>query len=627
VGIFDRDNAGQIKSPTGPQSSGGGSGEVNTASNLGTGAGIFASKVGVDLQLKSLVAGANITLTPTDNDITIASTAAGGFTNPMTTGGDLIYQSAGGISVATLTPSFIDIGIGSSYGISAAPDRNHIYVGSSSGAIIILSKATDGTLSIANTMTGLPGNVQGITVSPNNNFVYAVFNSTNEIGQYSRNITTGVLTALSPATVSTDGSPTYVQISSDGLFLYCVNAISNTITTYSINATTGHLTQIDITVTGALPYDIKILPNGLHAYCTNYSDSTITHFSRNTSSGILTVVDSIAAGSNPFGLCISSDGKNVYASSSANNSVVGFSVDSITGSLTSLGASVSVPGSPFLLDVTPDGKAILVSDSSNGWVNIITRNTTTGAIIYDSHTAAVTGGSGGRGIAITSDGLFAYSSYSDVQNVLQLSVSYPVSAASRLPNGSAGQVLTSSGGTAAPVWSTGSSPWVVSGANIYYNAGKVGIGTTTPGFALDINTADTTVARFGSGDSIFITANTAIISANTFYNGGWQNAGGNSVPALIEFGAGIAFTLAGSNPRSGAVSDFLQAFTLVNAAGAITMNAYGTINLNGRVTIGSVGTDQHIINSVTGTPVDAVTPAGYLQITINGTVSFIPYYV
>lgn len=55
-----------------------GSGEANTASNLGAGDGIFASKVGVDLQFKSLVAGANVTLTPAANTITISATGGGG---------------------------------------------------------------------------------------------------------------------------------------------------------------------------------------------------------------------------------------------------------------------------------------------------------------------------------------------------------------------------------------------------------------------------------------------------------------------------------------------------------------------------------------------------------------------
>lgn len=56
----------------------GGGGEANTASNLGGGEGLFASKVGVDLQFKSLVAGSNITIVPTATELTINSTGGGG---------------------------------------------------------------------------------------------------------------------------------------------------------------------------------------------------------------------------------------------------------------------------------------------------------------------------------------------------------------------------------------------------------------------------------------------------------------------------------------------------------------------------------------------------------------------
>lgn len=53
-------------------------GETNTASNLGSGEGVFASKSSVDLRFKSLVAGTNVTLTATSTEITIDAAGGGG---------------------------------------------------------------------------------------------------------------------------------------------------------------------------------------------------------------------------------------------------------------------------------------------------------------------------------------------------------------------------------------------------------------------------------------------------------------------------------------------------------------------------------------------------------------------
>ena len=54
-------------------------GEANTLTNIGTGTSLVKGKAGVDLQIKSISAGANIQLNDTGSDISIAATIGSGF--------------------------------------------------------------------------------------------------------------------------------------------------------------------------------------------------------------------------------------------------------------------------------------------------------------------------------------------------------------------------------------------------------------------------------------------------------------------------------------------------------------------------------------------------------------------
>ncbi len=74
-----------------PTSTGGsgGSGEINTGANLGSGQGIYIGKIGPELQFKSLVEGSGITLSSTANTISIAANPITQVNNALNLGNNL----------------------------------------------------------------------------------------------------------------------------------------------------------------------------------------------------------------------------------------------------------------------------------------------------------------------------------------------------------------------------------------------------------------------------------------------------------------------------------------------------------------------------------------------------------
>jgi hypothetical protein len=82
-------------------------GQNNTVSNLGTGAGIFKEKLGVDLKFKSILAGGGISITQTANEIIVENTESSALTigsndgTLVTTSPNLSFSIVGGDNTQT----------------------------------------------------------------------------------------------------------------------------------------------------------------------------------------------------------------------------------------------------------------------------------------------------------------------------------------------------------------------------------------------------------------------------------------------------------------------------------------------------------------------------------------------
>ena len=137
--------------------------------------------------------------------------------------------------------------------------------------------------------------------------------------------------------------------------------------------------------------------------------------------------------------------------------------------------------------------------------------------------------------------------------------------------GTAGQALVSNGASA-PSWSSiVSSQWVTSGANIYYTAGRVGIGTASPGSTLNVKGT----FRLSGSSSGYVGLAPAASAGSTTYT--LPSADGSANQALQTNGSGV---LSWGTFGSGTV-------TSVSGTGTVSgLSLSGTVTTSGSLTLG-----------------------------------------
>ena len=197
-------------------------------------------------------------------------------------------------------------------------------------------------------------NAVWVVLNPKGTYAYAANKANNTLSQYTVG-GTGLLTAQSPATVTTGNAPDSVVVSPDGKYVYVLNSGDSNITGFSIGST-GALSSL-ATVNSAVAADGKqLLVNGNFLYAISYSSGKINAFSIGVDGSLTPLaVPSYNVGSSS-GATFSPDGKHLYVPDSTAG-VAQFAVNT-DGSLSPLSpATVAgvAPGNDTF-GVSPNGK-------------------------------------------------------------------------------------------------------------------------------------------------------------------------------------------------------------------------------------------------------------------------------
>ncbi len=346
---------------------------------------------------------------------------------------------------AQTTPSYLLNGANS---VAMSPDGASVYVtastGSGTGLIDGFSRNTaTGALSFedcigdgagspctATSPTDALGEPESVAVSPDGRSVYVASPYAGAVDVLSRDTTSGALTysgcigvesgctATTPANALSGAAS--VAVSPDGTSVYV--GASNAIDLFERNTSSGALTfesciGEDAGCTATTPTNavlgvrsVAVSPDGKSLYAANSAFGAFDLFSRNTTSGALTfngcigedagctAISPVNALDDAGSIAVSPDGASVYVAVvgfPGPGGIVAFSRDTASGALTytgcfgaDTGCTATTPSNALeqahTVAVSPDGASVYAASEGPNAVALFARNTSTGALTYES---------------------------------------------------------------------------------------------------------------------------------------------------------------------------------------------------------------------------------------------------
>lgn len=210
----------------------------------------------------------------------------------------------------------------------ASNQVEHVTVNSSSGRI------APGPLSATG---ALP---RRVAISPNNLFAYAPTTNDGTLNQFAIAGATGILTPLTPATVTVPFTGANIVIRADGSFAYLAVRSSSFVQALTVDATTGQLALLGTTPTGISPEAICITPDGKFVYTANDNTNNLSMFVSDATTGTLSSAGAeLATGTGPRNCAMDPRGLFLFVTNAGGTpSLYSYRIDQTTGLLTQISA-------------------------------------------------------------------------------------------------------------------------------------------------------------------------------------------------------------------------------------------------------------------------------------------------
>jgi 6-phosphogluconolactonase (cycloisomerase 2 family) len=266
--------------------------------------------------------------------------------------------------------------------VTVDPSNQYVYVTNlADNTISQYVIQADGTLAPNTPATVATGRGPwAIAISPSGAWAYVVNSVDNTISQFSIN-TSGALVVAAIAPVATGIEPWNVTLSPNGKYVYVANHGSlppggMTISQYAVDASTGALTALNpATLSTAFPYPggITVDPTSAYAYLSNINGDTVSEYGIGAD-GTLSSLNpaSVATGTEPVFLAFDPTGRYAYEAnytidySSAPGTVSQYAVGT-GGQLTPLVPATVVAGTgPGWIAFDPFGKYAYVVNLGDG---------------------------------------------------------------------------------------------------------------------------------------------------------------------------------------------------------------------------------------------------------------------